>query len=134
MYEEARKDRLAVLAIAAIIITTALIYLVHRGETYVHIDAIAHVNKARGLWDNLTPGVKQLGSIWLPLQHILIAPLTLSDTLWSTGLAGSILSALCFAGSAYFLYGAALFWTGSRAAGWLAFLFFVVNPRIIYLF
>lgn len=129
-----RTDRRATLAIASTIIIVALAYLTYHQLTYVHIDAIAHVNKARGLWDNTTPGLKQLGSIWLPLQHLLIAPLTLSDTLWSTGIAGSLLSAACFVGSSMFLYGIAFFWTGSRGAGWLAFLLFAVNPRIIYLF
>jgi hypothetical protein len=128
------RDRLPVMAAGAAIIATALVYLFRQHKTYVLIDAIAHVNKARGLWDNTTPGLKQLGSIWLPLQHLLISPLTLSDTLWSTGLAGSILSAACFVGSGWYLYGIAQRWADSRAAGWLAFLLFALNPRIIYFF
>ncbi len=122
------------MAIATAIITTALVYLFRHNQTYVHIDAIAHVNKARGLWDTATPGLKQLGSIWLPLQAILLAPLTLSDYLWSTGLSGSMLSAACFVGSGWFLYRIAQRWTASRAAGWLAFLLFALNPRLIYFF
>src|SRR5215472_8065563 len=129
-----KAEQRLILAISAAIISVALIYLVRHDRTYVHIDAIAHVNKARGLWDNATPGLKQLGSSWLPLQHLLIAPLTLSDRLWSTGLAGSLLSAACFVATAWFLFGTALRWTGSREAGWLAFLLFVFNPRLIYLF
>ncbi len=134
MQRETSSDKRAVLAIATTIISVALVYLVHHDLTYVHIDAIAHVNKARGLWDNTTPGLNQLGSIWLPLQHILISPLTLVDILWTTGLAGSLLSAACFVGTAWFLYGTAVTWTGSRPAGWLAFMFFALNPRLIYLF
>ena len=134
MHEELQRDRFAVMVIAAVIIGGALAYLIKHNQTYIHIDAIAHVNKARGLWDNTTPGLKQLGSIWLPLQHILIAPLTLSDYLWSTGLAGSLLSALCFVGTSWFLYATAALWTMTRTAGWLAFLFFALNPRLIYLF
>ena len=127
-------ERRAILAISTTIITIALIYMVRHDRTFVHIDAIAHVNKARGLWDNATPGLKQLGSNWLPLQHLLIAPLTLSDTLWKTGLAGSLISAACFVGTAWFLFGAALRWTGSRTASWMAFLLFALNPRLIYFF
>jgi len=134
MHEDKRYDGLAVAAIATVIITAALVYLVRNDQTYVHIDAIAHVNKARGLWDNTTPGLKQLGSIWLPLQHLLIAPLTFFDVLWSTGLAGSLLSAACFVGTSLYLFGTASRWTGFRAAGWLAFLFFALNPRLVYLF
>src|SRR5262245_9530976 len=134
MHEELQRDRFAVVVIAAVIIGGALAYLIKQNQTYIHIDAIAHVNKARGLWDNATPGLKQLGSIWLPLQHILIAPLTFSDYLWSTGLAGSLLSAACFVGTGWFLYATAALWTMSRSAAWMAFLFFSLNPRLIYLF
>src|ERR1700752_3435758 len=97
-------ERRAVVGIAAILISVSLVYVFLHGRTFVHIDAIAHVNKARGLWDNVTPGLKQLGSSWLPLQHLLILPLTFSDVLWSTGLAGSLLSALAFVGSSCFLH------------------------------
>ena len=134
MHEEPRLDRLAIAAIATVIIGVSLIYLFQAEQTYVHIDAIAHVNKARGLWDTTHPGFKQLGSIWLPLPHVVFAPLTLSDWLWSTGLAGSLVSAVCFVGCAVFLYSAAFMWTTSRGAGWLAFLFFALNPRMVYLF
>jgi hypothetical protein len=123
-----------VLAAGSIVILSALAFFFSRDQTYVHIDAIAHVNKARGLFDNFTPGLKQLGSIWLPLPHLLIAPLTWFDILWSTGLAGSLLSAACFVGTGCFLFGSAFRMTGVRVAGWLAFLFFAFNPRIIYLF
>src|SRR5215471_10037937 len=116
-----KAEQRLILAISAAIISVALIYLFRHDRTFIHIDAIAHVNKARGLWDNETQGLKQLGSNWLPLQHLLIAPLTLSDTLWSSGLAGSFISAICFVGTAWFLFGTAFRWTGSLPAGWLAF-------------
>src|SRR5215471_3344685 len=117
-----KAEQRLILAISAAIISVALIYLSRHDRTFVHIDAIAHVNKGRGLWDNASPGLMQLGSNWLPLQHLLIAPLTLSDTLWKTGLAGSLINAACFVGTAWFLFGAALRWTGSRTGAWLAFL------------
>ncbi len=129
-----RRDGNSVVTISAVIIVNAFLFLLYTNQTYVHIDAIAHVNKARGLFDNYTPGLKQLGSIWLPLQHLLIAPLTWSDTLWTTGAAGSLLSIACFIGTSYFLFAIGLAWTGSRIVGWMAFLFFALNPRLIYLF
>jgi hypothetical protein len=124
----------AVAVIAAIIIVNAFLFFLSRGQTFVHIDAIAHVNKARGLWDNVTPGIRQLGSIWLPLPHLLIAPLTFVDALWINGLAGSLLSAACFILTSVFLFSTGYAWTSSRAVGWMAFLFFALNPRLLYLF
>lgn len=129
-----RRDRTSVLTISAVIIVNAFLFLLYRNQTYVHIDAIAHVNKARGIFDNYAPGLEQLGSIWLPLQHLLIAPLTWNDTLWATGAAGSLLSIACFVGTSYFLFASGLAWTGSRTVGWMAFLFFALNPRLVYLF
>src|SRR5215510_15943386 len=93
---EVKNDRLLVGTSSALIIVNAFLFLLSRDLTFVHIDAIAHVNKARGLFDNVTPGIRQLGSIWLPLPHLLIAPLTWFDDLWRTGAAGSLLSMTCY--------------------------------------
>src|SRR5438874_8764355 len=94
--EERPRDHAAVAILAALIIVNAFLFFLSRDQTFVHIDAIAHVNKARGLFDNLTPGLRQLGSIWLPLPHLLIVPLTWFDALWTTGISGSVLSMACF--------------------------------------
>src|SRR5437868_13524949 len=89
---EYRSQRGVVGIIAALIIVNAFLYLLSRDQTFVHIDAIAHVNKARGLFDNFRPGLRQLGTVWLPLPHLVIAPFAAFDTLWRSGAAGSLLS------------------------------------------
>src|SRR5262245_44982011 len=104
MEEDVRQDQFAVAALASVVIVNAFLFLLSKGQTFVHIDAIAHVNKARGMWDNFTPGLFQLGSIWLPLPHLLITPLTRIDALWINGAAGSILSLACFVGTSVFLF------------------------------
>ena len=38
-------------------------------------DARSHLNVARHVTDGLRPGLVQLGSVWLPLPHILLIPL-----------------------------------------------------------
>jgi hypothetical protein len=131
---EPPRDHLSAAVISTVIIVNALLFFLFRDQTYVHIDAIAHVNKARGLFDNVTPGLEQLGSIWLPLQHFLIVPLAWFDFLWTTGLAGSLVSAACYVGTGVFLLLTGIIWTGSRFVGWMAFLFFALNPRLIYFF
>src|SRR5262245_25645335 len=131
---EVKNDRLLVGTSSALIIVNAFLFLLSRDLTFVHIDAIAHVNKARGLFDNVTPGLRQLGSIWLPLPHLLIVPFTAIDSLWRSGTAGSLLSIACFIGTSIFLYSIGYVWTGARFVGWMAFLCFALNPRLIYLF
>ena len=74
-YSEENRGWSLVAVIAALIIVNAFLYFLSRNQTYVHIDAIAHVNKARGLFDNFEPGLRNLGSVWLPLPHLLVAPL-----------------------------------------------------------
>ncbi len=129
-----RRDHVLVAAIAALISVNAFLYFLWRDQTYVHIDAIAHVNKARGLFDNFEPGLRQLGTVWLPLPHILMAPLAAIDPLWRSGAAGSIVSIFSFIGTGVFLFLTGYIWTGSRITAWLAFLLFALNPHLIYLF
>lgn len=131
---ESGRDRAVVAAIAAVIGVNAFLYCLWRGTTYVHIDAIAHVNKARGLFDNFELGLRNLGTVWLPLPHLLAAPLAASDALWRSGAAGSLISVGCFIGTSLFLFLTGCAWTGSRITGWIAFTLFAFNPRLVYLF
>src|SRR5687768_15300406 len=57
----------------------------------LHFDAKARRLVARRVMDNLTPGWSQLGSIWLPLPHILNVLPSASDGLYQTGLFASAL-------------------------------------------
>jgi hypothetical protein len=132
--DQFKKEQLLIGSISAVIIVNAFLFLLYKDQTFVHIDAIAHVNKARGLFDNITPGLRQLGSIWLPLPHLLIVPLTAINSLWTSGTAGSLLSLACFVGTSVFLFSTGYAWTGAKFVGWMAFLCFALNPRLIYLF
>src|SRR5215510_4028957 len=133
-YAEGSRDHTLAAAIAAVIGINAFLYFLSRNQTYVHIDAIAHVNKARGIFDNFEWGLRNLGSVWLPLPHLLMAPLAAIDRLWTNGAAGSILSVISFVGTSVFLFLTGLEWTGSRITGWVAFMLFALNPRLIYFF
>ncbi len=96
-------------------------------------DAEAHLNIARRLVDNSTPGLDQLGSPWLPLPHLLMTPFVFIDALWRNGLAGSIPSSACFIAAALFLFHAVREVFGSPWPAWVAMLVFVLNPNALYL-
>src|SRR5215470_7546156 len=132
--EERRQERQLVGVIATLIIVNAFLYFLYHDQTFVHIDAIAHVNKARGVFDNPAPGLRQLGTVWLPLPHILMAPLAAIDPLWRNGGAGSLVSIVAFVGTSLLLFSAGDAWIGAPVVGWVAFLLFALNPHMIYLF
>src|SRR5882672_10882178 len=77
---------LACLAACAAVLSAAAWWIYHTGSTLYYGDAEAHLNIARRLVDNRTPGIRQLGTTWLPLPHILLAPFVRNDWLWQTGL------------------------------------------------
>jgi hypothetical protein len=101
-----------------------------RGFSYYYGDAEAHLNIARRIFDSRTPGPEQIGTVWLPLPHLLMAVFARNDAWWISGLAGIIPSVLCFA-----LAGTLLYIAAQRAlgAGLAAALLFAANPNMLYL-
>src|SRR5437879_4184848 len=77
------------------------------GYTLYDGDAEAHLNIARRLLDSRTPGPEQIGTGWLPLPHLLMAPFAMKDAWWKSGLAGIIPSSICFMVAGAFLFAAA---------------------------
>ena len=59
-------------------------------------DAVAHINIARRVFDSRTPGLLQLGTVWLPLPHLLMIPFLISDDLWRSGVGGAIPSMVAY--------------------------------------
>lgn len=68
--------------------------------TNLYGDGLSHLNIARKVVDHpetsLWQRYVQIGSPWLPLQTVLLLPLVANDSLWRTGVAGSLLSMLSF--------------------------------------
>jgi hypothetical protein len=116
-------------------------YYLQHGGLLLYGDAVAHINIARRVFDSRTPGLLQLGTVWLPLPHLLMIPFLLSDSAWQSGIAGSIPSMVAYAlGTAgiFRLVRTALsFGSGpnlsARIAAWLAAVIYAPNPNLIYL-
>lgn len=124
---------IAPIAVAVGIPALAVWFFAKRGWLYYFGDAEAHLNIARRLLDNATPGWDQLGSPWLPLPHLLIAPFAAIDPLWRDGFAGSIPAAACFIAAALFLFSAVREIFRSDWSAWAAMLVFLFNPNALYL-
>src|SRR6266852_8614339 len=89
-------DTLLAVVVLALLSAGAVRFVYQRGYILYYGDAVAHLNTARRITDSRTPGLDQLGTVWLPLPHLLMLPLVKDTHLWQTGLAGSIPSAACF--------------------------------------
>ena len=88
---------------------------------------------ARRLFDNLTPGLAQIGGVWLPLPHLLMVPFIWNDYFWHTGLAGSFVAMPCYVLSASYIFLIARRLTHNNPASFVGTLVFVLNPNILYL-
>ena len=96
-------------------------------------DAQAHLNVSRSIIDSRTPGYDQLGTVWLPLLHLICLPLVGNNWLWTTGLAGSIPVAACFVVAGLCFYLAARHAYRSSAAALVVLSCFALNPNVLYL-
>src|SRR5579883_467330 len=120
-----------ILALTALSILASW-YCFQHGYTLYYGDAEAHLNIARRVLDSRTPGPEQLGTVWLPLPHILMIPFAMRDPWWKNGLAGAIPSMLCFVAAGAFLFAAARR-EFSSTASLAAAAIFALNPNILYL-
>jgi len=127
------KEVLLCLALATLLSAAFVLFSLHRGYTLYYGDAASHLNIARRLTDGRNPGYEQLGTVWLPLPHVLMAPLARYDSLWRSGLAGAIPAAVFFVLGTGFLYAAVRHATRSRAAAIAAAGLFAGNPNLLYL-
>jgi hypothetical protein len=112
-----------------------------RGDILLFGDAVAHINIARRVFDSRTPGPLQLGTVWLPLPHVLMMPFIMSRWMWRTGVGASIPSMIAFVFSVvgiFRLVRGAMAAAGqsvaqARRVAVLAAAVFGLNPNLLYL-
>ncbi len=109
------------------------IYYYKNGLVWTYNDAKSHLNIGRRVVDGLRPGLAQLGSVWLPLLHLLMTLTIWNDFMWYSGLAGAIWSMFSFVGTGMLIY----FYLKELNVGMggrlLGVLLFAANLNIIYL-
>ena len=127
--------------LATCISVFSFLFYYQRGEVLLYGDAVAHINIARRVFDSRTPGLLQLGTVWLPLPHLLMIPFLISDKLWRTGAGGSIPSMIAYVFSVVGMFrlvrgalsGNREAETGARFAAWASALLLGANPNLIYM-
>lgn len=95
-------------------------------------DARAHLDVARHVTDGLSTGLSQLGSVWLPVPHMLLVPFTVFRPLWHSGLAGSIVGGLCYVAASVGIFKIVQELTDDTIAPWVGFGVFALNLNLMY--
>src|SRR5262245_2872015 len=125
-------DYLALALLTAIASVAGLSFYYHRDAVLLYGDAVAHINIARRVFDSRTPGLFQLGTVWLPLPHLLDIPFIVNDHLWRTGLGASFPSMLAYIAGALGVF-RLVQGLASRTSAWIAALIYALNPNLIYI-
>ena len=122
-----------VCAALCVLVTLAAVWCFRHGYTLYYGDAQSHLNLSRSIIDSWRPGYDQLGTVWLPVLHVICLPFVRNDWLWSTGLAGAIPVAFCFvvAGTGFYLAAKDVY--QSSLAALVVVSCFALNPNVLYL-
>ena len=132
-YCQQRHDARLALLLGSLSMAALLFYYLKQ-QLLLYGDAVAHINIARRVVDNRHPmeSFGQLGTVWLPLQHIAMLPFVWNESLWLSGIAGAIPSLL-----AYVLGALGIFRLVSgrapRAVAYVAAGIYALNPNLLYM-
>jgi len=108
-------------------------YYLNNGLGIAYNDARSHLDIGRRVVEGLKPGLAQLGSVWLPLPHLLMVPTIWNDFMWHSGLAGALQSMISFVLTGIIIY----LYLGKIGVGllgrFIGVLVFVANVNVLYL-
>lgn len=122
--------------VAAVALTAGLVawwFSQRQGLPMLYADARSHMTIARRLLDGPNHSLVQLGTVWLPLPHVVVAPFTLITSWWRSGAAAMPINLLCLVIEALALFRVVLLASRSRVGAWIAVLVLVTNPGWLYL-
>ncbi|MGO9088068.1 MAG: hypothetical protein ACLQBK_22860 [Candidatus Sulfotelmatobacter sp.] len=127
--------------LATCVAVLSFLFYFRRGDVLLYGDAVAHMNIARRVFDSKTPGLLQLGTVWLPLPHLLMIPFLISHEMWQRGAGGSIPSLVAYVFGVVGMFrlvrgslaGGGEPDAAARAAAWTAAIVFAANPNLIYM-
>ncbi len=115
------------------IISLGILYVLDNYSLLYYGDAISHLINARRFVDAAEPGIGQMITVWLPLPHVMMLPFSMIDSLFVTGLTGTIVNLPLHALTAVFIFKLV---QGQTKKQWIAIagaLLYATNPNLIYL-
>jgi hypothetical protein len=135
------RETLWLLQIATCVAFLSFLFYLRHGDLLLYGDAVAHINIARRVFDSRTPGLLQLGTVWLPLPHLLMIPFLFSNWMWQTGIGGAIPSMVAYVLGTVGIFRLVRTASGfssaaegsGRMAAWFAAGIYALNPNLVYL-
>jgi hypothetical protein len=130
-----RKEEIFLCAAVLSLSVTACVLLYlndHRSLLYFG-DAVSHIVRARQIVDSQTPGLFNLGTVWLPLPHLLLVPFVMVDSLFWSGIAGALIGIPFLIGTTLLLFAIMRILTRSTPIALFVALLFGLNPNLVYI-
>lgn len=128
------KNSILIIGVILSIVSIAFYYIFYKnGLGLAYNDARSHLDIGRRVVENLKPGIAQLGSVWLPLNHVLMIPLIWNDFMWHSGLAGAIWSMISYVATAIIIYKFLEKLNCGPLARIIGVIVFAANLNILYL-
>lgn len=119
--------------VAFFIGTLAQFWAHHANVVFAFWDAQAHLDIARRVIDSTTPGLQMLGTVWLPVPHLLLVIPVQVNAWWWNGLAGGLIGLLAFIVVAIALHDLLARRLQDPRWAWLGVAFVVLNPSLLFL-
>ena len=123
-----------VAGVAAAIGFLACLYTTGHGTNLDYSDAQSHLTIARRIFDSKSPGFEQLGTVWLPVPHLLLVPFVVNMWLFSSGWAACLLGTAALSATASGLYRITARLGLGRAGRIAAVLVLLANPAVLYVY
>ena len=124
---------LAILLVVVSCTAGIVLYLVDRHSFLYFGDAVSHIVRARQFFDSQRPGFHNIGTVWLPLPHLILLPLVAADALFYSGIAGALVGIPCLAGTGILLFLIVRRITGSPPIAFLSGCLLGLNPNLVYM-
>lgn len=124
----------AVATLAAVVGYLACLYTTGQGTNLDYSDAQSHLSIARRIFDSRSPGFEQLGTVWLPVPHLLLMPFVVNLWFFSSGWGACILGTLALSASAAGLYRISARLGFGRGGRITSVLVLLANPAVLYVY
>lgn len=120
--------------LVALLVGLIVQVLAHRHDVVLAFwDAQAHLDIARRVTDATTPGLQMLGTVWLPVPHLLYLPLVMVDPWWWNGLAGGIVGLAAYLVTVLAMHDLARRRLGPGWPTWVTTGIVLLAPSLLYL-